>query len=104
VGGAVGFHFSALLLPGNDDIAGVLASVDDSVEGACVGVVEVAAPLLVSLDRAVPTLVTLRINEPMAFLLDVICVFYLDVVWEFNTDCCVHVFVEWIKGVVVVVF
>jgi hypothetical protein len=32
VGGAVGFHFFALLLPGNDDIAGVPASVDDSAE------------------------------------------------------------------------
>jgi hypothetical protein len=46
VGGVVDFHFFALLLPGNDDIAGVLASVDDSAEVACGGVVEVAAPLV----------------------------------------------------------
>jgi hypothetical protein len=66
VGGAVGFHFFALLLPGNDDIAGVPTSIDD-------GVMEVAAPLLVHLDRAVPALGALRIDEPTTFLLDVVC-------------------------------
>jgi hypothetical protein len=57
-------HFFALLLPGNDDIAGILASVNDGAEVACGGVVEVAAPLLVRLDRAVTVLGTLRIAEP----------------------------------------
>jgi hypothetical protein len=33
VGGAVGFHFFTLLLPGNDDIVGVPASVDDGLVG-----------------------------------------------------------------------
>jgi hypothetical protein len=103
VGGVVGFHFFMLLLPGNDDIAGVPTSVDDSVKVARGGDVEVAAPLLVHLNHTVPTLGTLRINEPTMFLLDVICIFYLDVIWEFNTHCCVHVFVEWIKEVVIVV-
>jgi hypothetical protein len=79
VGGAVGFHFFVLLLPGNDDIAGVPANVDDGTKIARVGIVEVATPLLVHLDRAVPALGALRIDEPTAFLLDVICVFYLDV-------------------------
>jgi hypothetical protein len=103
VGGAVGFHFFALLLPGNDDIAGVPASVDDSAEVARGGVVDVPAPLLVRLDRAVPAFGALHIDEPTVFLLDVICVLYLDVVWEFNTHCYVHIFIEWVKEVVVVV-
>jgi hypothetical protein len=47
MGGAVGFHSFALLLPGNDDIADVPASVDDSAEVAHGGVIEVAAPPLV---------------------------------------------------------
>jgi hypothetical protein len=29
VGGAIGFHFFTLLLPGNDDVAGIPSSVDD---------------------------------------------------------------------------
>jgi hypothetical protein len=41
--------------------------------------VEVTAPLLVHLDCAVPALGALRIDDPAAFLLDVICVFHLDV-------------------------
>jgi hypothetical protein len=51
----------------------------------------------------VPALGTLRIDEPTAFLLGVIRGFYLDVVWEFKTHCCVHIFVEWNKEVVIVV-
>jgi hypothetical protein len=96
VGGAVGFHFFALLLPGNDDITGVLASVDDSAEVRG-GVVQVAAPLLVHLDRVVPAFGALHIDEPTVFLLDVICTVYLDVVYY------VHIFIEWINEVVVVV-
>jgi hypothetical protein len=98
VGGAVGFHFFTLLLPRNDDIAGIPTSVDDSAEVARGGVVEVAAPLLVHLDRVLPAFDAFRIDEPTAF-----CVFYLNVVWEFTIHCCVLVFVEWIKEVVVVV-
>jgi hypothetical protein len=79
---AVGFHFFTLLLPGNDDIADVQASVDDSAVVACGGVVEVAAPRLVRLDCVVASLGVLRIDEPTTFLLDVIYIFYLDVVWE----------------------
>jgi hypothetical protein len=50
-----------------------------------------------------PAFNTLRIDHLIAFLLDVICIFYLDVIWEFNTRCCVHIFIEWIKEVVIVV-
>jgi hypothetical protein len=103
VGGAVGFHFFALLLPGNDDITGVSASVDDGMKVACGRVVEVAAPLLVRLDRVVPALGALRIDEPTAFLLDVIYVFYLDVGCGFTIYCYVHVFLKWINEVVIVV-
>jgi hypothetical protein len=76
---AVGFHFFKLLLPGKDDIAGVPASVDDGTKVARGGVVEITTPLLVHLDGTVPALGTLRIDEPAMFLLDVICVFHLDV-------------------------
>ncbi|RLM64679.1 hypothetical protein C2845_PM16G02110 [Panicum miliaceum] len=102
-GGAVGFHFFALLLPGNDDIAGVPTSVDDGAKVARGGVMEVAAPLLIRLDRAMLALGALCIDEPTVFLLDVICVFCLDAGWGYTVHCCVHVFVEWIKEVVVVV-
>jgi hypothetical protein len=51
----------------------------------------------------VPAFNALRIDELTAFLLDVICLFYLDVIWEFNTHCYIHVFDKWIKEVVVVV-
>jgi hypothetical protein len=103
VGGAIGLHLVALLLPGDDDVAGIPAGVDDSVEVTCEGVVEVAAPLLVCLDCAVPAFGTLHVDEFMMFLLDVLCIFYLDVVWEFNTHCYVHVFVELIMEVVIIV-
>jgi hypothetical protein len=66
-------------LPSNDDIASVPTSVDDGVKVASGGVVEVAAPLLVRVDGAMPVLGVLHIDEPTAFLLDVICIFYLDV-------------------------
>jgi hypothetical protein len=42
-------------------------------------VVEDTASLLVRLDDAVPALGALRIDEPTAFLLDVSCIFHLDV-------------------------
>jgi hypothetical protein len=103
MGGAVGFHFFALLLPDNDCIAGVPTSVDDSADVARGGVVEVAALMLVCLDRAVPAFGALRIDEPTAFLLNIICILYLDVVWGFTIHCYVHVFVEWINEVVIVV-
>jgi hypothetical protein len=70
-GGAVGFHFFALLPSGNDDIAGVPTSVDDGSKVTCGEVVEVTASLLVHLDGTVPTLGALRIDEPAMFLLDV---------------------------------
>jgi hypothetical protein len=92
--GAVGFHFFMLLLRGNDDIAGVPTKIDDGMNVACGGVVEVATPLLVRLDRA---------EEPTAFLLDVICIFCLDAGWGYTVHCCIHVFIEWIKEVVIIV-
>jgi hypothetical protein len=103
MGGAVGFHFFTLLLPGNDDIASVPANIDDGAKITRGGVAEVASPPLVRFDRVVPAFSAHRIDELMAFLLDVIYIFYLDVVWEFNTHCYVHVFVERIKEVVLVV-
>jgi hypothetical protein len=80
VGGVVGFHFFTLLLSSNVDIAGIPASVDDGAKVACGGVVEVASPMLVRLGRAVPVFGMLRIDETTAFLLDVIYIFYLEVV------------------------
>jgi hypothetical protein len=50
-----------------------------------------------------PVFGALRIDELTVFLLDVIYIFYIDVVWGFNTHCCVHVFVEWIKEVIIIV-
>jgi hypothetical protein len=64
---------------------------------------EVAAPLLVRLDHVVPPFCAVCIDEPTTFLLDVICTFYLYVVWEFTVQCYVYIFVEWINEVVVVV-
>jgi hypothetical protein len=78
-GGAVGFHFLALLLLGNDDIAGVPVSIDDGMKVVRGVVVEVTAPLLVLLDGTMPALGALHIDEPVAFLLDVIYVVHLDV-------------------------
>jgi hypothetical protein len=92
-----------LLLLGNDDIVSVPANIDDGAKVVHGGVVEVASPPLVCLDRAVPAFTALLIDELTVFLLDVICVFYLDVFWEFNTHCYVHVFIEWIKEIVIVV-
>jgi hypothetical protein len=103
MGGAVGFHFFALLLPGNDEIASTPANVDDVAKVTRGGVVEVAAPLLVRLDRVAPTFGARRIDEFTAFLLDVICIFYLDVVWELNTHYYIHIFIKRIKEVVIVV-
>jgi hypothetical protein len=103
MGGVVGFHIFELQLPRYDDVAGVPAGVDDSAEVARGGVVEVASPPLVHLTRVGPAFGALHVDELTTFLLDVICIFYLDVVWEVHTHCYVHVFIEWIKEVVVVV-
>jgi hypothetical protein len=103
VGGAVGLHVITLLLPGDDDVASVLADIDDGAEVTCGAVIRVATPPLVRLDHVVPTFSALHIDELTAFLLDVICIFYLDVVWQFNTHCCIHIFVKWIKEVVDIV-
>jgi hypothetical protein len=67
------------------------------------GVVEVATPLLVCLDHTVPAVGTLRIDEPTALLLGVVYVFYLDVSWGFTIHCYVHIFIKWIKELVIVV-
>jgi hypothetical protein len=77
-GGAVGFYFFVLLMPGNDDIVSIPASIDDGTKVARGGVMEVTAPLLVRLEGAAPALGALHIDEPAAFLLDVICVFHLE--------------------------
>jgi hypothetical protein len=41
VGGAIDLHLIALLLPGDDDVAGVSASIDDSAEVTRGGVIGV---------------------------------------------------------------
>jgi hypothetical protein len=64
---------------------------------------EVTAPLLVYLDRVVPALGALRIDEPTTFFLDVVCIVYLDAGWGYTIHCCVQVFIEWIKEVVIIV-
>jgi hypothetical protein len=89
------FHFSTLLLPDNDDIAGVPASVDDGSNVTRGEVMEVMASLLVGLDGSVSTLGVLRIDEPAAFPFDLIFIFHLHI------D--VHIVIEWIKEVVIVV-
>jgi hypothetical protein len=78
-GGAVGFHFSALLLLGSDDKAGIPVSIEDVSKVTRGEVMEVTASLLVRLDGAVPAFGALRVDEPAVFLLEVICIIYLDV-------------------------
>jgi hypothetical protein len=77
VGGAVGLHLVVLLLPGDDDVAGVSAIVDDSVEVACGAVIEVARLMLVLFWYALPARDTLGIPELMSLFLDVIFIFDL---------------------------
>jgi hypothetical protein len=60
-------------------------------------------PRLVRLDHAVLAFGALGIDELAVFLVDVICIFYLDVLWEFYTHCYIHIFIEWIKEVIMVV-
>jgi hypothetical protein len=68
VGGAIGLHLVALLLPGDDDVAGVPVGVDGSAEVTRRGVVVVALPLLVLLDYAVPAFGALCVIKPAAFV------------------------------------
>jgi hypothetical protein len=74
VGGAVGLHLIALLLPGNYDIASVLVGVDDSAEVACGAVLEVSRLMFL---YALPMRSTLGISELMPLFLDVIFIFNL---------------------------
>jgi hypothetical protein len=85
VGGAVDFHFFALLLPGDDDVAGIPASIDDGAEVSRGTIIEVALPSLVLLDHAVPTFSALCVPELAAFFLDVVFIFYLDGVCNIET-------------------
>jgi hypothetical protein len=57
VGGAVGLHFDAFLLPGNDDVGGVPTKVDDVVEISGGEVVEVVG--LMMLQRVLPCVLRL---------------------------------------------
>jgi hypothetical protein len=107
VGGAIGLHLVALLLPDDDDVAGVPAGVDDSAE-VTRGVVEVALPLLALLDYAVPTFGVLCVSEPAAFISHAVFVFLLCGVncieSEFRWPACVAVWrCRGIVDVVVVV-
>jgi hypothetical protein len=77
VGGAIGLHLVALLLPDDDDVAGVPAGVDDSAEVACGEVVNVARLMLALLWYAVPARGTLGIPELMPLFLDVVFIFDL---------------------------
>lgn len=81
VGGAVAFFCNALLLPGDDDVMGVTAGIDDIAEIGCGEVVEVSSivgvagflPLL--LHHALPAFNTLGVFELAAFLLSTIIIF-----------------------------
>jgi hypothetical protein len=76
VGGAVGLHLVTLLVPGDDDIVGILAGIDNSVEVTFGAVVEVARLMLVLFWYALPTRGTLDVLELMPLFLDI--VFILD--------------------------
>jgi hypothetical protein len=103
VGGAVGFDLFVLLPPGNDDVAGVLANVDDGAEVARGAVEEVALPRLVHLDHAVLAFNALCVDDFAAFLLDIICIFYFHGVWKIETHGHIHALIEKVRDVVVVV-
>jgi hypothetical protein len=77
VGGAVGLHLIALLLPGNDDVVGVPADIDDNAEVACGAVVEVARLMLVLYWYVPPTCGMLGVPKLMPLFLDVIFIFDL---------------------------
>jgi hypothetical protein len=107
VGGAIGLHLVAFLLPDNDDVADVPASVDDSAE-VTRGVVEVALPLLALLDYAVPAFGVLCVSEPAAFISHAVFVFLLcgvnGIEIEFRWPACVAIWrCRGIGDVVVVV-
>lgn len=72
VGGAVGFHLVVLLLPSDDNIAGIPADINDGAEVVRGVAVEVALPALVLLDYTVLAFSTLCIPELAVVLLDVI--------------------------------
>jgi hypothetical protein len=78
-GRAVGLHLITLLLPGNDDLAGVPAGVDDSAEVPCGAVVEVARLMLVLFWYMLPARGTLGISEFLLLFLDVFFIFDLRV-------------------------
>jgi hypothetical protein len=72
IGGIVGFYLDTLLLPGDDDIAGVLADVGDVAEICRGEVVEVAGLVLLSLHRVFYALGTFGVSGPASFSLNVV--------------------------------
>jgi hypothetical protein len=81
-------------LPGDDDIAGIPATIDDGAEVAHGTIIEVALPPLVLLNHAVPTFCALCVPELAVFLLDVVFIFYLDGVCNIKTRCHVRALVK----------
>jgi hypothetical protein len=77
VGGAVGLHLVALLLPSDDDFVGVPAGVDDSAEVACGAVIEVGRLMLVLFWNALLAPSMLGVPKLMPLFLDIIFTFDL---------------------------
>jgi hypothetical protein len=75
VGGAVGLHFNAFLLPGDDDATSVSTSVDDIAEIDRGEVIEVVGLML--LQRAMTAFGVFGVSEPAVFSLDVVFGCYL---------------------------
>jgi hypothetical protein len=75
VGGAIGLHLVMLLLPSDDDVAGVLAGVDESAEYTHRGVVEVALPMLLLLDYVLLAFSVLCISNLAAFVSHTVFIF-----------------------------
>jgi hypothetical protein len=77
VGGAIGLNLVALMLLGDDDVAGVPAGVDDSAEVACGAVVEVATLVLVLFWYVLSARGTLGVPDLMLLFLDIVFIFDL---------------------------
>jgi hypothetical protein len=77
VGGAIGLHLVVLLLPGDDDVAGVPTNIDDSAEVACGAVIEVARLMLVLFWYVLLARGTLGVPELIPLFLDTVFIFDL---------------------------
>jgi hypothetical protein len=85
VGGVVGLHLIAFLLPSKDDVAGVPGVVDDSAEVARGAVVEVAMLMLVLFWYALSARGALGVSKLVPPFLD--AVFILDLHGTHGVKC-----------------